>query len=173
MHQGRTGAGSALSDPATGRRTPPWAFLLVVAAATYALDRATKAWAQDRLAGRAPITVIPGVLDLRYTTNSGGAFGLGQSAWWIFAFATIGVTIAIVVAAPRVRRVHTAVALGLVLGGALGNLTDRLLHGDVPLRGYVIDFIDFRVWPVFNVADSAIVVGAVLLAVFSARSQDT
>jgi signal peptidase II len=147
--------------------------LVAVASATYLLDRATKLWAQDRLAGGPPITVIPGVLDLRYTTNSGGAFGLAQSAWWVFAFATIGVTIAIAVAAPRVRRVDTAVALGLVLGGALGNLTDRLLHGDVLLRGDVTDFIDFHVWPVFNVADSAIVVGAVLLAFVSARSQDT
>jgi signal peptidase II len=151
---------------------PPSVWLFATAAATYALDRVTKIWAEDRLAGRPPVVVVRGVLDLSYTTNSGGAFGLGQSAWWIFASATIGVSAAILIGAPRVRRTSTAVALGLVLGGALGNLTDRLLHGDMLLRGYVIDFIDFHVWPVFNVADAAIVVGAVLLAVTTARQRE-
>jgi len=173
VHQGRTGTGPALTPPSeSSRRTPAWIWLFATAAAAYGIDRATKIWAEDRLAGHAPITVIGGVLDLNYTTNSGGAFGLAQSAWWIFAAATIGVSVAIVVGAARVRRAITAVALGLILGGALGNLTDRLLHGDVLLRGYVIDFIDFHVWPVFNLADSAIVVGAVMLAIFASRTED-
>jgi signal peptidase II len=156
----------------TARRTPPWLWLFVTAAIAYGLDRVTKLWAEHALAGRAPLVLIRGVLDLTYTTNSGGAFGLAQSAWWIFAVATIGVSIGIVVAAPRVRTAPTAIGLGLILGGALGNLTDRLLRGDILLRGYVIDFIDVHVWPVFNLADSAIVVGALLLALFAARHED-
>jgi signal peptidase II len=169
VHQGRTGPGTPLTEP-SWRRAPPWLWLFLTAAAAYGADRWTKVWAESRLAGRPPLTLIPHVLDLSYTTNSGGAFGLARSAWWMFAVATIAVSIAIVAAAPRVRRSANGVALGLVLGGALGNLTDRIVQGDVPLRGKVIDFIDFHVWPVFNLADSAIVVGAVLLALFGLRS---
>ena len=110
--------------------------------------------------------MIPGVLDLRFTTNSGGAFSLGQSAPWIFVGASILVSSAIVATAFRHTNAATSVALGLILGGALGNLTDRVLRGP-RFTGNVIDFVDFHVWPVFNLADSAIVVGAVLLALTS------
>ncbi len=154
------------------RRTPPWVFLSTMAAIAYALDRATKLWAESTLAGRPPIVVIPHVLDLAYTTNSGGAFGLGESAWWVFAIASSAVSVAIVVSAFRLRRVVSAVALGLILGGALGNLTDRVIHGDGFLRGNVVDFVDFHVWPVFNVADTCIVVGALLLAFFAVRGEE-
>jgi signal peptidase II len=147
--------------------------LFATAAGTYAVDRATKIWAESALAGRRPIVVIPGVLDLAYTTNSGGAFGLGQSAWWLFTFATIAVAAAIALAAFRIRGRATGAALGLILGGALGNLTDRLLRGEMPLRGRVVDFIDLHVWPVFNLADTAIVVGALLLAVFAAHHEES
>jgi signal peptidase II len=142
--------------------------LFAIAAAAYALDRVTKAWAESTLADRAPIEVIPGLLSLTYTTNSGGAFGLGRSAPWIFAGATILVSLAIVVASARLPRMGVAVALGLILGGALGNLTDRAINGPA-LSGHVTDFIDLHIWPIFNVADSAIVIGAVLLAVVTAK----
>jgi signal peptidase II len=156
----------------TPRRTPPWVVLFATAAITYALDRVTKLWAEAALRGRPSVVIIPHVLSLTYTTNSGGAFGLAQSAWWIFALATIGVSVAIILAAPRVRSTTTATGLGLILGGALGNLTDRLFHGDVLLRGYVIDFIDIHIWPVFNLADSAIVLGALTLAVFATGHEE-
>ena len=142
------------------------AVLFTVAGLTWALDRLTKVWIDRSLAGRPPITVIPGVLDLRFTTNSGGAFSLGQSAPWIFVGASILVSSAIVATAFRHTNAATSVALGLILGGALGNLTDRVLRGP-RFTGNVIDFVDFHVWPVFNLADSAIVVGAVLLALTS------
>lgn len=147
------------------------AILYAVAAAAYALDRITKAWAEASLADRPPIEVISGILHLTYTTNSGGAFGLGQSAPWLFAAATIVVVGIIVVVSTRLTWVLTAVALGLVLGGALGNLTDRAIRGP-GLSGRVIDFVDVRVWPVFNVADSAVLIGAVLLAVSSFRREE-
>ena len=143
--------------------------LFTVAGLTWALDRLTKVWIDRSLAGRPPITVIPGVLDLRFTTNSGGAFSLGQSAPWIFVGASILVSSAIVATAFRHTNAATSVALGLILGGALGNLTDRVLRGP-RFTGNVIDFVDFHVWPVFNLADSAIVVGAVLLALTSFRA---
>jgi signal peptidase II len=140
--------------------------VFAVAAAALVLDQLTKAWVESALAGRPPIRVIPGVLSLTYTTNSGGAFGLGRSAPWLFAGATIAVSTAIVVASTRPTTRLTAFALGLVLGGALGNLADRALNGPA-LRGGVTDFIDLHVWPVFNVADSAVVIGAILLALSS------
>jgi len=145
--------------------------LYVVAATAYLLDRITKLLVEDRLAGRPSVRVIPGVLDLNYTTNSGGAFGLGQSASWVFAAATILVAAAIVASSFRLRHGPTAVALGLILGGAFGNLTDRAARGDGLLSGRVVDFIDFHVWPVFNLADSAIVIGALLLAVAGIRRE--
>lgn len=137
----------------------------------YALDRVTKAWAADALSGRAPIEVIPGVLHLTYTTNSGGAFGFGQSAPWLFAGATILVAGIVVVVSARLSHASVAVALGLVLGGALGNLTDRVMNGP-GLTGRVTDFIDLRIWPVFNLADTSVVVGAVLLALASFRREE-
>jgi len=145
------------------------AVLFTVAGLTWALDRLTKVWIDRSLAGRPPITVIPGVFDLRFTTNSGGAFSLGQSAPWVFVGASILVSGAIVVTAFRHSNAMTSIALGLILGGALGNLTDRVLRGP-RFTGNVIDFVDFHVWPVFNLADSAIVVGAVLLALTSFRA---
>ncbi|MFB3738430.1 MAG: signal peptidase II [Candidatus Velamenicoccus archaeovorus] len=147
------------------------ASLYLSAAVVYGLDRLTKLWAEHQLAGRPPLTLIPGVLRLTYTTNSGGAFGLGQSAPWIFATATIAISIAIVVVSVRLPRLSAAVALGMILGGAMGNLTDRLLRGDGFLTGRVVDFVDVRIWPVFNLADSAIVVGALLLVLLGLRRE--
>ncbi|HYF11179.1 MAG TPA: signal peptidase II, partial [Actinomycetota bacterium] len=95
-------------------------------------------------------------------------FGLGRSAPWIFAGATILVSLAIVVASTRLPRMGVAVALGLILGGALGNLTDRAINGP-GLSGHVTDFIDLQFWPIFNLADSAIVVGAAVLAIVTAK----
>ena len=148
------------------------AILFGAAAVTYFLDRSTKLWADRALSGGPPITVIPGILDLRFTTNSGGAFSIGQSAPWIFAGATIVASVAIVATAFRHTGIVTPLALGMILGGALGNLTDRIARG-AGLSGRVVDFIDFHVWPVFNLADAAITVAAVLLVVSSVRRRET
>ncbi len=145
--------------------------LYATAAVVYAFDRVTKLWAEAALAGRPPIEVVPGVLSFNYTTNSGGAFGLGRSAPWVFAGATVLVSLVIVFVSFRLDRRPLALALGLILGGALGNLTDRILNGP-GLSGYVTDFIDLQVWPVFNLADASIVTGAILLAMSSARREE-
>jgi signal peptidase II len=145
--------------------------LYAVAAGAFLLDRLSKLWVEHSLAGRSPIRLIPGVLSLSYTTNSGGAFGFGRSAPWVFAGATIVVTAVIVVVSTRPMRPSVAVGLGLILGGALGNLTDRIANGP-GFGGAVTDFIDLHVWPVFNLADTAIVIGAIVLAVASSFGDD-
>ena len=139
-----------------------WSIAVVV----LLIDRLTKIWAEHSLAQ--PRDLIDGVLTLRFTTNSGGAFSFGDRAPLLFAIAAIVVSGAIVVTSFRTRSTVHAVALGLILGGATGNLLDRVWRGPA-LSGRVVDFIDLHVWPVFNVADAAIVVGAGLLAVAALR----
>jgi signal peptidase II len=141
--------------------------LYVATAVAYALDRVTKVVAERALPGD-PVTLIPGALTLRFTTNSGGAFSLFQDFPWFFAAVSIVVSVAIVVTSTRHDDRVVAAALGLILGGALGNLTDRIARGP-GLSGDVVDFIDLHVWPVFNLADAAIVIGALLLAFRSGR----
>ncbi len=92
------------------------AVLFATAGVVWVLDRVSKVWVERSLAGRPPLTLIPGVLDLRFTTNSGGAFSLGQSASWVFAGASIVVAGTIAVTAFRHEHTLTAVALGLILG---------------------------------------------------------
>src|SRR5437879_10420020 len=125
-----------------------------MAAAVFALDRLTKVWAAHALVDR-PIELIPGALTLRYTTNSGGAFSLGQRTPWLFAGATLIVSGLIVLTAFRSRNAVSAIGLGLVLGGALGNLADRALRGPA-LSGHVVDVLDRHPCPGFHVPRSAL-----------------
>jgi signal peptidase II len=150
------------------RRARLAAMLYGAAGLAYLADRLTKLLAQQHLANRPPIDIVPGVVRLNYTTNSGGAFGLFGGQPWLFFTATILVCLAIVIGSSRLGRRASAVGLGMILGGALGNLTDRVIHG-AGVSGRVVDFIDFRVWPVFNVADSAIVIGAIVVVLAGAR----
>ena len=152
------------------RGWPPAALLLVVGAVAYGLDRLTKTLAEDHLAGRPPIVVIPKVVQLPYATNSGGAFSLFPNHPWVFFVATIAVCAVILATSWRLTSLLSGVALGLVLGGALGNLTDRIVRGP-GVSGRVVDFIDFHVWPVFNAADSCIVIGALLLVFAGMRRE--
>lgn len=127
---------------------------VLVAVASLVLDLAAKQLALYRLAD-APLSVIPGIFHLTLTFNRGAAFGLlsGQSA--LLAGVTLLLVAAAVLLYPRLTGGHRWLegALGMILGGAVGNLVDRLRWG------YVVDFLDFRVWPVFNLADSFVVVG--------------
>jgi signal peptidase II len=141
--------------------------LFAVAAGSYVVDRLTKVWAERALPGD-PIDLIPGVLTLRFTTNAGGAFSLFANIPLFFVAVSLIISLLIVATAFRHTDLMIAASLGLVLGGALGNLTDRVVRGAGAL-GEVVDFIDLHVWPVFNVADSAIVVGAGVLAYSSWR----
>jgi signal peptidase II len=145
--------------------------LFAAAAASYVLDRLTKVWAERTLPGD-PLELIPGVLTLRFTTNTGGAFSLFSNIPWFFVAVSLVISTLIVVTAFRHTDLVVGASLGLVLGGAVGNLTDRLVRGTGAL-GEVVDFIDVHFWPVFNVADSAIVVGAGFLVFASWRRDRT
>jgi signal peptidase II len=146
----------------------PLTFLLyAVAVVVYMVDRFTKFLAERHLEGEV-VEVIPRVLQLRFTTNPGGAFGILGRAAWLFVGASLVVIVVILFASRRPPSRTGAVALGLVLGGAMGNLTDRLLRGP-GFSGEVVDFLDFHFWPVFNIADSCIVIGAALLLLTGAR----
>ena len=140
-----------------------------VAAAVVVADQLSKWRAVDRLS-RGPITVV-GSVRLALTRNSGGAFGLGSGVVPVVVLAFIALVVVLFVVGRSVDRAATAVALGLVLGGAVGNLADRLFRSPGFGRGSVVDFVDLRWWPVFNVADAAITCGCVLLVLFSFRSR--
>jgi signal peptidase II len=145
-------------------------FLYGTSAAAYLLDRGTKILAEQHLPGRPPIRLVGDIVHLRFTTNAGGAFGLFGGRPWLFFGATVLVSLIIIATSPKAASNVSAVGLGLILGGALGNLTDRIIRGP-DVSGRVVDFIDLRIWPVFNLADSAIVIGAFLVALASFRRE--
>jgi signal peptidase II len=134
--------------------------VLGIAAGVVLVDQVTKTWAVDHVSDRA-IHVI-WTLRLAVTYNSGAAFSIGRGITPFFVAVAVVMVVVLFLTARRDQTVAARVALGLVLGGALGNLADRLVRHH---HGAVIDFIDFRWWPVFNVADACIVIGAILLAV--------
>jgi signal peptidase II len=136
----------------------------------YVLDRVAKILVETHLQGREPVELIPGVVQLRFTTNPGGAFGLFGEWSWLFVLVSVAVIIVIVLASRNLPSTGAAVGLGLILGGAVGNVTDRLIRGS-GLSGEVVDFIDLHVWPVFNLADAAIVVGATVLLIVGVRRE--
>lgn len=147
----------------------PWA-LPVVAVVVYVLDQATKHWAlQDLQDG--PIDLV-GSLRLNLAFNTGAAFSGGTGLGPLIAVVVFVVVILLILGRHRVidSAVGT-VAVGMIAGGAVGNLSDRLLRaGDGFLGGAVVDFVDLQWWPVFNVADAAVVVGGLMLVLDSMRS---
>lgn len=143
--------------------------LAAVAATAYVLDVISKVIVASRLAEHPPVTVIPHVLDLELTRNPGAAFGMAGGATVLFTVVALGVVAVIVRSARRLGSTAWAVVLGLLLGGALGNLTDRLVRAPGPLRGAVVDWIHLHHWPIFNLADSSIVIGVVIALILSSR----
>jgi signal peptidase II len=137
-------------------------------AAIVAVDQLTKAWAVAALSD-GPVHVIGDTVEFELTRNGGGAFSRFQGMTPVLAVGAIVVTFVLF----RVLRGMTdsvlVIALTLVLGGALGNLVDRLFRSPGPLRGEVVDWIQLPHWPIFNLADSAIVVGGCIAVLLSTR----
>jgi signal peptidase II len=135
-----------------------------VAGVVVIVDQVTKWWALKELAD-GPIVLIEDFLQLRLLFNTGASFSILSNAGPVLAIVAFGVIGLIVYILGEASRRVEAVALGLVLGGAVGNLLDRVFRGDGLLDGAVVDFIDFSFFATFNVADAAINVGVVLLLI--------
>lgn len=135
---------------------------MAVAAGVLAADQLTKQWALSALADGNTISIV-GPVRFLLTYNTAGAFGLGGAAVPFLAVAALGLVVAMATTSTTARDPRLAAAVGLVLGGALGNLADRMFRGRGMLRGAVVDFVDLRVWPVFNLADASITIGCLLL----------
>jgi len=166
--------GAPLSaDPGPEQEAPPRrrrvGLLLSTAAVALVLDVVTKVLVVARLEGERPVELLGGQLLLRVSRNPGAAFSFAEGATLVFTAVAVVVVVVILRVAPRLGSTGWALSLGLLLGGASGNLVDRLLRSPGPGRGAVVDFIDFQVWPSFNVADSAIVTGAAVAVLMSLR----
>ncbi|MGH3780559.1 MAG: signal peptidase II [Pseudonocardiaceae bacterium] len=173
--EGAAAGDQGVSGMPPGRRRT--GLLAATATITLALDVLSKVVAVASLEGNPPMKLLGGVLYLVVYRNSGAAFSMATGLTWLLSLIALGVVVAIVRLAPRLRSSGWAFGLGLVLGGALGNLVDRLLRAPGPLRGHVVDFLsllapDGSVWPVFNLADSAIVCGGAVLILLAATGRD-
>ncbi|HEY7145213.1 MAG TPA: signal peptidase II [Streptosporangiaceae bacterium] len=143
--------------------------LLAVAVFVLAVDIATKVTIVATLSNRPPLVLLGGFLTLRVSRNPGAAFSIGPSMTVLFTAIAVGVIVFVLRTSRQIRSLPWAVTLGLLLGGAMGNLTDRLLRSPGPLRGWVVDWIQVPHWPVFNLADSSIVCGGILAVLLAAR----
>ncbi|MET8770385.1 signal peptidase II [Streptomyces sp. NPDC004658] len=152
-----------------GRRI---AVLFAVAAFAYALDLVSKMLVVSRLEGHAPIQVVGDLLELHAIRNPGAAFGFGAAFTVIFTLIAAAVIVVIIRLARKLYSFPWAIALGLLLGGALGNLTDRIFRAPGVFEGEVVDFIAPKGFAVFNLADSAIVCGGILIVLLSFRGLD-
>lgn len=144
--------------------------LYLVAALTWGLDLASKIWAVNNLSARNPVKLVGSFFQLTLVRNSGAAFSFATSATLFFTAISLLAAVAIIYYSPKITSQGWTIALGLLLGGVLGNLTDRLFRSPGFLNGEVIDWLELTHWPVFNLADSAIVIAAFLAIVLSIRN---
>ena len=143
--------------------------LWLLVATIVVVDQLSKHWALNRLSGNRTIDVV-GSLRFNLAFNKGMAFSQATGAGPIIGALGFVVIIAIVLWLRRSAQGLAAISAGMIVGGAIGNLVDRLLRGDAWLRGAVVDFVDLQWFPIFNLADSAISVGAMLMIIASFRN---
>ncbi|MFE1576147.1 signal peptidase II [Streptomyces fradiae] len=148
------------------------AALLAVAIVAYLLDLGSKMLVVAELEHRDPIVLIEGVLKFEAVRNPGAAFGFGEAFTVVFTVIAAAVIVVIIRLARKLYSAPWAVALGLLLGGALGNLTDRIFRAPGVFEGAVVDFIAPAHFAVFNLADSAIVCGGFLIVILSFKGLD-
>ena len=144
--------------------------LYLIAWGIWLTDLATKSWALANLDSRNPVKIIGSFLQLTLIKNSGAAFSLAEGATVLFSIFACFVVAAIAYFAPKLTSKGWSIVLGLALGGILGNLSDRIFREPGFFTGHVIDWIELPNWPVFNVADSAIVVAAAIAIVLSVKN---
>ncbi len=146
-----------------------WRTLFSVAWFVWILDLATKIWAVNTLSDRSNIKVLGSFFQLTLVRNPGAAFSFATSATIFLTIFSIIALLTVLYFSPRITSQGWAVVLGLVMGGIIGNLIDRIFREPGVLRGHVIDWMQLPNWPIFNVADSAIVIAALLAMVLTAR----
>lgn len=165
------------NGPLTGhirssRRRTRFGVGFIVAATVVVVDQFTKTWAVDALDDDRRIHLI-GSLQLNLTHNSGMAFSKGSGFGPLIGAIAVVVVVGLVFSLRRASNPMTLVATGLIIGGALGNIIDRSFRGDGWLHGSVIDFIDLQWWPVFNVADMCVMIGAAMMILGVSRSRNS
>lgn len=165
MHDMQTARGASLSSSGDTHhpRSTYVRLFFFVAISVWLIDQATKALAVARLDGRDPVTVIPNVFSLELTTNSGAAFGMAAGMTVVLSALAVVVCGFVIHASSRLRDKGWAIGLGLLLAGAMGNLTDRIFRDPSPFRGHVVDFLHLNHWPIFNVADVALTFAALIV----------
>jgi signal peptidase II len=144
-----------------------WMILLAVAVCVLVADIITKVVAVALIEPGNPVEIIGDTVTFTLVRNSGAAFSMATGYTWILTIVALVVVAGIIRYSNRLGSIWWALGLGLVLGGALGNLIDRIFRAPGPLRGHVVDFVSVGWWPVFNVADSAVVCGAVGLVILT------
>ena len=140
-----------------------------MAAFVLAADVISKSIVVARMADHQPIRLLGGLLTITLTRNGGAAFSIGTSMTIVFTAIAVGVIIYILRTARNLRSIGWAITLGLLLGGATGNLLDRIFRAPGPFQGHVVDWIQLPDWPVFNLADSSIVCAGVLVVLLALR----
>ena len=143
--------------------------LLGVAVFVIAADVISKSIVVVTMAHRPPIRLLGGLLTITLTRNGGAAFSIGTSMTIVFTLIAVGVVIFILRAARNLHSIGWAITLGLLLGGATGNLADRIFRAPGLFEGHVVDWIQLPDWPVFNLADSSIVCAGVLVVLLALR----
>jgi len=146
--------------------------LVTVAAIVLVLDVVTKILAVRLLTPGQPVSIIGDTVTWTLVRNSGAAFSMATGYTWVLTLVASAVVIGIIWMGRRLLSPWWALGLGMILGGALGNLADRFFRSPGPLRGHVVDFLSIGWWPVFNVADAVVVGGAILLVVLSVLGYD-
>ncbi|MBO0882736.1 MAG: signal peptidase II [Mycobacterium sp.] len=158
---GETGGTQASAAPRRLR------LLLSVAAVVLTLDVVTKVLAVKLLTPGRPVSIIGDTVTWTLVRNSGAAFSMATGYTWLLTVIATGVVAGIFWMGRRLVSPWWALGLGMILGGAMGNLVDRFFRSPAPLRGHVVDFLSIGWWPVFNVADPSVVGGAILLVALS------
>jgi len=149
-----------------------WLIVAGTAAVVLLIDQLSKWWATERLRNAAPIDVV-WTLRFNYAENTGMAFSTGAGYGWLIGLIACAIVGVLLVTARTIGSRVQLVLIGVVIGGALGNVVDRLTRGDGGfMSGAVVDFIDLQWWPIFNVADAAVVVGGILLAISMLRAPE-
>ncbi|MFC5000069.1 signal peptidase II [Dactylosporangium cerinum] len=162
-----------------GNRRRAWGLFAIVGVLVIGIDLAVKEWTTSVIAHGEPVKVLGGLIYVIYARNSGAAFSMFSDLTWVFPIIATAVIGWLLVMLRTTVSVPWAIALGLVFGGAAGNLGDRIFRAPKPFHGHVVDMFSFLDdhaghFPVFNIADSALTVGVALaiLLEFTGRRRD-